>query len=446
MHETDSLGPANLFTACVALLGLVSLVAAYYISPAPPSISWWIVSAALIGLALTAEFLALTISERGSATTMDYVPELGAILLVGPFGAGLVAGTSWALYYLFVADKPWPKTIFNVGQLTLAASLAGLIYIMLGGHPNLHAFNIGDAIVPFAGAVVSYFAINRTAVSTIISISNNRPFRKAWQDIALTPIAFDLAASSLALLVAFFYVRWGVLALVAIIIPLIGLRYSYGVNLELKQLNSDLLRVLIKTIEAQDPYTSGHSVRVAEGAIALAREIGLNPHETNKIETAALLHDIGKIDAAYREILTQEGPLADEQRKLIKEHPERGVQLIRSVRSLDPDVLEYIKYHHERYDGTGYPDGLKGEEIPLGARIIMVTDSIDAMVTSRAYRDALSPDKARSELRENKGTQFDPELVDAALELNLIKQHMDAAANESSTRSGAYPYRSTALG
>jgi HD-GYP domain-containing protein (c-di-GMP phosphodiesterase class II) len=146
----------------------------------------------------------------------------------------------------------------------------------------------------------------------------------------------------------------------------------------------------------------------------------LSPKEVRKIETAALLHDIGKIDASYREILRKDGPLSDDQWILIREHPEKGVALVKSVRSPNPDILAYIRHYYERYDGEGYPDGLSGEDIPLGARIIMVSDTIDAMITERPYRDALPPQVIRDELVEHTGAQFDPDVVEAALAADLL--------------------------
>lgn len=424
---------ASAFTAVVAVTAALLFGVCYLFFPPSLSAESWLVFVTLLILSIISELLAVSISERGSVMTMDYVPQLGAVLLLGPTGATALTAVSWTLYQSLASTKPTIKRIFNVGQITLTVSAAGLVYVALGGTPSLRSFQLVPSLLPFAGAALVYFGLNHLLVLAVISLAENRPVPEVLHQLTHTPFVFDFAGSSLALLLAFLYVEWGLAALLATIIPIIGLRYSYGVTLQLRQLNSDLLRVLIKTIEAQDPYTSGHSVRVAEGAIALARELGLGPRERNKIETAALLHDIGKIDSAYRRILTQEDPLTDEQAELIKQHPERGVQLVQSVRSIDPDVLRYIKHHHERYDGTGYPDGLGTDSIPLGARIIMVSDSVDAMVTSRAYRDALSPSKARMELIENKGSQFDPRVVDAALTIGLIDKHMEKAKQEMET-------------
>jgi putative nucleotidyltransferase with HDIG domain len=204
-------------------------------------------------------------------------------------------------------------------------------------------------------------------------------------------------------------------------IPLIGLRYSYGINFELQQLNSDLLRLMVKTIEAQDPYTSGHSIRVSEAAKKIGHALGLNPRQLKVVETAALLHDIGKIDVIYGEILRQKGPLTPEQRELIRAHPDRGVDLIKSIRSIHPEVLSCVRHHHERWDGGGYPSGLAGPDIPLGARIIMVCDTIDAMTTARPYRDALPVSVVREELTKHRGTQFDEAIVDVLVHTDILE-------------------------
>lgn len=410
-----------LFSAFIVVAAVISLVVSFKLSPPSFSQPWWVVLAALVALSLISDLLAVTISERGSVTTMDYVPQLGAIILMGPTGAGLLTATAMSIYQVAFADNPWPKRVFNVGQLTLTVCLAGITFILVGGSPSLTSFDLAAVFLPFLSAVIVYFVFNRTIVSAVIALSEGTSLRAIWQDLSYSPFLFDIVGSSLALAVAFLYVRWGPIALIATLVPIIGLRYSYGVNLELKQLNSDLLRVLIKTIEAQDPYTSGHSIRVAEGAIAIAREMGLKSRTINHIETAALLHDIGKIDSEFREILRQEDSLTTAQRQLIRNHPDRGVELVESVRALDDAVLKYIRHHHERFDGTGYPDGLEGEEIPLGARIIMVSDSIDAMVTKRPYRDALSRSETIEELRRHEGKQFDPRIVEAALKAGLLE-------------------------
>jgi len=152
----------------------------------------------------------------------------------------------------------------------------------------------------------------------------------------------------------------------------------------------------------------------------IARAMRSNRKDLGYIRKSALLHDIGKIDVAYLEILRQKGPLTPAQRDLIRAHPDRGVDILKSIRNLHQDILSSVRHHHERWDGDGYPSGLAGDAIPLGARIIMVCDTIDAMTTARPYRDPLPISVVREELLRHRGTQFDPEIVDLVLEQDLL--------------------------
>ena len=155
-----------------------------------------------------------------------------------------------------------------------------------------------------------------------------------------------------------------------------------------------------------------------EGTVVVSR---LSPRQLKIVETAALLHDIGKIDVVYGEILRQKGPLTPEQRELIRAHPDRGVDIIKSIRSIHPEVLACVRHHHERWDGDGYPAGLAGEDIPLGSRIIMVCDTIDAMTTARPYRDALPVSVVREELTKHRSTQFDAAIVDVLVKTDILE-------------------------
>ena len=285
----------------------------------------------------------------------------------------------------------------------------------------MQSLNFLESFPEFVLAVLVYFAVNTGTVSYVVSASESASFFHTWRRLTGGLIWFDLAMSPLAFLVAWLYLRIDNPVFVFLaIIPLIGLRYSYGTNYELQRLNTDLLRLMVKTIEAQDPYTSGHSLRVAECATEICRELGIKGKQVENIEKAALLHDIGKIDVAYGEILRQKGPLTPEQRRLIQDHPARGVEIVRSIRSIPSEVLECIRHHHERWDGDGYPDKLAAIEIPLGARIIMVCDTIDAMTTARPYRDPLPVSVVKEELEEHSGSQFDSDIVSAVLRSSIL--------------------------
>jgi putative nucleotidyltransferase with HDIG domain len=170
---------------------------------------------------------------------------------------------------------------------------------------------------------------------------------------------------------------------------------------------------LILTIDAKDHYTYNHSNRVAKMSSSLAKEMGVEEKIIKKIEHAASIHDIGKI-GIDENILKKNGRLTPEEYGEIKKHPIIGVRIVQSVPFLE-DAIPVILYHHERYDGKGYPEGMKGNQIPVSARIVAVADAVDSMMSARPYRDALTMDKVLSELRDNAGAQFDPEIVNIIL-------------------------------
>ncbi len=388
----------------------------------PPTFSgpWLLAFATLLSLAFVSAYLALTVTEGGGSTSVDFLAHLAAVVLLGPAGATLLAILEHLVTEFLLLKKSLARATFNLSQVVLATVAASVAYQIFGGVSSLTSLDFRTSFPPFVVAVLAYFAVNSIAASYALSILERRSAIEVWRQVTGSIIVFDVVMSSLAYLIALLYVRWGAVSLLAALIPMIGLRYSYGVNIELQQLNQDLLRVLIKTLEARDKYTSGHSERVSERARLIAQQLGLRSKLIRLIETGALLHDIGKIDLAYGEILRQAGPLTPEQRELIRAHPDKGVEIMQSVRSLDPRILECIRHHHEWFDGNGYPVGLKGEDIPIGARIIMICDSIDAMMTDRPYRKALTIDEVRKELIRNSGSQFDPTVVEAALGAGVL--------------------------
>ncbi len=173
------------------------------------------------------------------------------------------------------------------------------------------------------------------------------------------------------------------------------------------------ITALASALEAKDRYTAGHSQRVAKISAAIARAMGL-PQETNeKLQLAGLVHDVGKI-GVRESILNKPGHLTDDELHHIQMHPEVGQHILTPI-SVDEEILKTVRGHHEHYDGTGYPDGLKQNEIPLGSRIIAVADAYEAMTSNRPYREALSDKAALIEIERGEGTQFDPEVVEVFL-------------------------------
>jgi putative nucleotidyltransferase with HDIG domain len=203
------------------------------------------------------------------------------------------------------------------------------------------------------------------------------------------------------------------------------IRYSYLTTSRLREANADLLTALVKAIEIRDPYTSGHSMRVSTLAQRIAEELGLNRHSVDRIANAALLHDIGKIEAVYTEILRKPDALTQEERAIIESHVTRGEQLLRDLSSVHEEVVRIVRHHHEREDGTGYPDGLLGDEIPMGSKIIVVCDAVDAMLSDRPYRDALPLSRVLEELQENAGRQFDHRVVRALTRSRILVEYAE---------------------
>jgi putative two-component system response regulator len=175
------------------------------------------------------------------------------------------------------------------------------------------------------------------------------------------------------------------------------------------------ITALAYALEAKDVYTSGHSQRVTEISVAIAKHLGLPSETIEKIRLAGLVHDIGKI-GVREAVLNKPGSLSDEEFEHVRLHSVTGERILKPIVD-DGEVLKAVRHHHERYDGTGYPDGLKGEQIPQLARIIAVADTFDAMTSERPYRKALTKDVACAEVERCRGTQFDPEAADAFLEV-----------------------------
>jgi putative nucleotidyltransferase with HDIG domain len=174
------------------------------------------------------------------------------------------------------------------------------------------------------------------------------------------------------------------------------------------------VQALILTIDAKDHYTFRHSGRVAKLSSALAEEMGVSQEAVREIQHAASIHDIGKV-GIVESILNKKGHLTTDEYEEIKKHPTIGVRIVQSIPFLE-EAIPVIQSHHERYDGNGYPQGIKGEDIPLSARIVAVADAIDAMMRDRPYREALSNDRVLRELNDNSGTQFDASIIDVILQ------------------------------
>ena len=186
-------------------------------------------------------------------------------------------------------------------------------------------------------------------------------------------------------------------------------------NRQIQKMTTQTITAIANTLDAKDTYTEGHSERVSLYCVQLARALGMNEEEIESLRLIALMHDIGKIGIPDS-VLNKHGRLSEEEFALMKQHPVIGGEIIKDI-SMIPDIFIGARYHHERYDGKGYPEGLKGENIPYIARIIAVADAYDAMTSDRVYRSALTEEQVMSELENGVGTQFDPVISRLLIEL-----------------------------
>jgi hypothetical protein len=435
----------------VAAGGVLGAWGAWHVRTPFPG--WWPL-ATFIFVASLLESLntRLRISARGSTS---FIMHLAAALLFGAFWAAAVAGISTVFGEVVRKNIPL-KMAFNVSQRILSVCIAVQCYAVLGGalppaYLGADTVLASDLVQRDLGLFfvfsAVYFTINAAAVNTAIVLSSGRAFREIWNLNTRGVLAYDMGASAIAVLVAWLYVKFdawvgfGSVGLIGVIVPIVAVRHVYGLYHQLEDTGQELLQVMVKAIEARDPYTSGHSVRVSELSRAIAVELGLSAREIDQVETAALLHDVGKIYEEFAPLLRKESRLTPEETALMQTHSTKSAELVGIISKFKGFIQDSVRHHHERWDGEGYPAGLTGRSIPLGARIILISDTIDAMTTDRPYRKRLSLDIVIAELQKCKGTQFDPELVEVAVSSVAVRRLIAGPAQEVAERT-APPLRS----
>jgi len=383
---------------------------------------------ALMALTIVGEGLGVRYGGGRALFSVSLIPTVATVPLFGPAVAVASTAISQAIARPVLQKQPLVKAVFNVSQLTLAIGLGSVVYRALGGPVWAEAeaggevFKYFHTVVPLGGLIFTYFVANMSMVAAVIALDTGKRMREIWRELGPVAFANELASSSFSLFVVFAFAELGVAGPLVVLLPLFFVHHAYGVQFKLLKQNKEILELLVKTIEAKDPYTSGHSLRVASLCTELSRAIGIPAHKIEEIETAALLHDIGKIDFAYAELISSPAKLTDAEREIIRSHPDRGARLLTSISSLSETILAAVRHHHEHYDGGGYPDGLVGEEIPVAARVIMVVDTVDAMLSDRPYRAALSVEDVTSELRQFSGRQFDPAMAATFVELGMVEK------------------------
>jgi hypothetical protein len=373
-------------------------------------------SVTLLAAVLVSELLAVDL-PNGASISLSYPLTVSAIVLLGPIGAVAAVVVSSLPYLMPGPSRFFTRTVFNLGQIALSALLPAWLYIWLGGRllagQPMTPADFPALLLPLAAAasmgIVANFLLGGIGHSMINDVSLESIWREAFSWMLASQVAFGLLGIAIAQVMSI----TGAMGLALFVVPLVVARQLHQRYLNLREAYADTIRSLVGAIEAKDPYTKGHSVRVAHYVSLIARRMGRRPDEAERLERAALLHDLGKVGVSSA-VLCKEGRLNETEFSQIRKHPDIAAHILESVPHL-ADIVPVVQYHHERYDGGGYGAGLVGEDIPLDARILAVADSYDAMTSDRAYRRALSDAEAVEELRRNAGGQFDESIVEALI-------------------------------
>ncbi len=384
--------------------------------------------AGLLALSSATAALKVTLPLTASKSTLSvsYAVDFASLLLIGPHETMLVAAASaFSQCHLNKkAHNPPYRTAFSIASLIVTVEGAGLVHTWLGsvGSP--------DAMTAFArpvvGAAITYFLLNTGLIAMAIALTSGERMLTTWQTNFLwsAPSYFVGAASAAAATSITEHMGYWLAPLACAPLYLTYRTYKVYMGriedeqrhvLQTSDLHLATIEALARAIDAKDQTTQTHIRRVQLYATGLARAIGLGKAEVQAVETAALLHDIGKL-AVPEHILSKPGPLTQEEFQKIRIHPQVGAEIIATVPFPYP-VAPLILSHHERWDGKGYPQGLAGEAIPVGARILTIVDYYDAITTERPYHKAMSHESAMALLRHEAGCALDPALVDTFVEI-----------------------------
>jgi hypothetical protein len=342
------------------------------------------------------------------------------IILFGPLPAVIVIVSTWLLINALVRKTEPLRVLHNFLQLTVSAGVGGFLYVEFGGKVGVLDFPY--VLLPITIGVIVFFFINTGAVSMAVGFYEKTSPYRVWYENCKWQLFYQVGSIPLMLFLAYLYIELWVWGLFLFFLPMTLVRQGYRLYLELKKTYKETVLALVKGIEASDKYTSGHSERVSRYARALAEAMDIPVREIEKIEIAAILHDVGKIGSLYHDLIRKPSKLTPEEYRIIQKHPVQSAELVSHVSFLRGEIEKIIRHHHETYAGTGYPDGLEGDAIPLGSRIIMVADAYDAMTSNRPYRKALSSEQALEELERFSGYQFDPIIVNVMVKHGLSKE------------------------
>ena len=370
-----------------------------------------------IWIAITLLAAALPVQLPGGVhATIATAPVLAAVFdpsIANPFGACWVAALGTFEPRDLRRQVIWYGTLYNRSAWVLSAFAASAVLSATDAATQLSPPLGILAQVVLVGAV--FATVNTSLAVAAASARTSTPIARVWS-VSVSRIAVGLVSQvPLGWLMAEIALKVGYWATLLFMVPLLLARFSFTKYTELRELFFGSVSALSQAIDAKDGFTRGHADRVSRIAGAIAREMGRPEREIEQVELGALLHDIGKIGVEDR-ILLKPSRLDPDERALMQRHPIFGAAILEPSPALRP-LVPLVLHHHENFDGTGYPEGLKAERIPLGSRIIIVADAYEAMTSDRIYRKAPGHDKAMEQLNKHKGTQFDPNVVRALEQL-----------------------------
>ena len=372
-----------------------------------------------VGLTLISSFVPVRLPGDVLAY-LNTAPLLAALFdssLASPFAVCWIAFLGTFELRDFKRQLPWFGTLYNRSNWVLSTFTAWIALTVTS--PWVKA---GDPYATFAQILIVgfAFAIANNLLSVLAaSVRQQSPFSKIWA-LSVRNVAIGLLGQiPMGWLMAQIALGVGYWATLPFLVPLLLARYTFTKYAETRDLFFGTVSALSQAIDAKDGFTRGHADRVSRIAGAIAREMGIGEAEIERIELAGLLHDIGKIGVEDRILMKPMRLDADEQ-ELMRRHPIYGASILEPSASLRP-LVRMVLHHHENFDGSGYPEGLRGDAIPLGSRIIIVADAYEAMTSDRIYRKAIGHERALEQLSKYKGIQFDPKIV-RAIEQLLAKR------------------------
>jgi putative nucleotidyltransferase with HDIG domain len=365
---------------------------------------------------------------KDRAVSVTFAIIIASQLSHGTYFTTIVAALSSMLVFIKNEDGtyhhlfnlPLHYSLINLTNYTISMFFSGIIIQTL---ENAWSYVFDTAfmttwltVLMVAMYILIVFFLNSTIMSFYASLMYGSPFRKTWISGTLWALPNFIAIAPLGY---FLYKTYklpnGYIYLLLILGPLLLSRYSFKLYLDAKEQHYNTIRTLTAAIEAKDEYTEGHSRRVEHYVERMAEKLKYSQSRMESIKVAALLHDIGKI-GVKDSILGKPGRLTDEEFKIVQQHPSIGVRILEEA-NLSKEIHDAILHHHEYYNGKGYPENLKEDEVSLDAYIIGVVDAYDAMTSDRPYRKALSKEKAISILKEERGKQFHPKVVDTLISI-----------------------------